>query len=353
MIVSWPARITATGLRRQYVHAVDIVPTLYSLLGVEPPEVVKGYTQIPLEGISFDATLNDETATTDKQTQFYSMGGTRAIWHQGWKAAAISPAAPDMWAGYARQRWELFNTEEDPSECHDLAAQEPEKLQELIELWWAQAGQYQALPLENRDAVEILTTDRPQLTKPRNRYVYYPGTAEVPESVAPNIRDRSYTVAVEVDIDTDQASGVLFAHGARFGGHALYVKDGKLKYVYNFVGDTEQIVESADPLPTGHVIVSASFEREGDSMPAEGTLTLHVGDQEVGRGRIKTQPGKFSIAGEGLNIGKDGAEPVTDDYPGQAPWLFTGGTIQRATVDVSGQPFVDLAAEARMALLRD
>jgi hypothetical protein len=183
--------------------------------------------------------------------------------------------------------------------------------------------------------------------------VYYPGTAEVPESVAPNIRNRSYTIAVELDIDADDAGGVLFAHGARFGGHALYVKDGLLKYVYNFVGDTEQIVPSTEPLPTGHVIVSASFEREGDSMPAEGTLTLHVGENEVGRGRIKTQPGKFSIAGEGLNIGKDGAEPVTDDYPGQSPWPFTGGTIRRATVDVSGQPFVDLAAEARMALLRD
>ena len=284
MIVSWPAQITATGLRRQYVHAVDIVPTIYSLLGIEPPEVVKGYTQFPLEGISFDATLDDATATTDKQTQFYSMGGTRAIWHQGWKAAAISPSAPDMWADYATQRWELFNTDEDPSECHDLAEAEPEKLQELIQLWWAQAGQYGALPLENRNAVEILTTDRPQLTKPRNRYVYYPGTAEVPESVAPNIRNRSYTIAVEVTIDSEDASGVLFAHGARFGGHALYIKDGKLKYVYNFVGDLEQIVESTEPLPTGHVVVSASFERDGDSMPAEGTLTLHVGEQEVGRG---------------------------------------------------------------------
>jgi hypothetical protein len=353
MIVSWPARITASGLRRQYVHAIDIVPTLYSMLGIELPEAVKGYPQIPLEGISFDATFNDAAATTDKQTQFYSMGGTRAIWHQGWKAAAISPAAPDAWAGYATQRWELFNTDEDPSECHDLARQEPEKLQELIQLWWAQAGQYGALPLENRNAIEILTTDRPQLTKPRNRYVYYPGTAEVPESVAPNIRNRSYTIAVEVTLDTEEAEGVLFAHGARFGGHALYIKDRKLKYVYNFVGDTEQIVESAEPLPTGHMVVSASFEREGDAMPAEGTLTLHVGDTEAGRGRIKTQPGKFSIAGEGLNIGKDGGEPVTDDYPGQAPWPLTGGTIVRAAVDVSGQPFVDLAAEARMAFMRD
>ena len=175
----------------------------------------------------------------------------------------------------------------------------------------------------------------------------------MPESVAPNIRNRSYTVAVEVTLDTGEAQGLLFAHGARFGGHALYIKDGKLKYVYNFVGEDEQIIESAGPLPTGQTVVSASFEREGESMPAEGTLTLHVGGQEVGRGRIKTQPGKFSIAGEGLNIGKDGAEPVTDDYPGQAPWPFTGGTITRAAVDVSGEPFVDLAAEARMAFMRD
>jgi arylsulfatase A-like enzyme len=353
MIVSWPKQITSTGLRRQYVHAIDIVPTIYSVLGIDPPEVVKGYTQFPLEGISFDATFNEETATTDKQTQFYSMGGTRAIWHQGWKAVAVSPAAPDAWANYATQRWELFNTDEDPSECRDLADQEPVKLQELIQLWWAQAGQYGALPLENRGVVEVLTTERPQLTKPRNRYVYYPGGAEIPESVAPNIRNRSYTVAVEVTIDTEEAGGVLFAHGARFGGHALYIKDRKLKYAYNWVGDFEQVVESTEPLPTGQVIVSASFEREGDSMPAEGTLTLHVGDKEIGQGRIKTQPGKFSIAGEGLNIGKDGGEPVTDDYPGEAPWSFIGGTILRAAVDVSGEPFVDLAAEARMAFIRD
>jgi arylsulfatase len=353
MIVSWPARITSSGVRRQYVHAIDIVPTLYSVLGIEPPEVVKGYTQFPLEGVSFEATLNDAEATTDKQTQFYSMGGTRAIWHQGWKAAAISPAAPDAWAAYATQRWELFNTDEDPSECHDLADKEPEKLQELIQLWWAHAGQYNALPLENRNVVEILTTDRPQLTKPRSRYVYYPGIAEVPESVAPNIRNRSYTVGVEVTIDSPDAAGVLFAHGSRFGAHALYVKDGKLKYVYNFVGDQVQVIESTQPLPSGRKVLSASFEREGDTMPAEGTLTLRVGEEPVGQGRIRTQPGKFSIAGEGLAIGKDTGEPVTADYPGQAPWRFTGGTIHRAAVDVSGEPFVDLAAEVRMAFMRD
>jgi len=353
MIVSWPARITATGIRRQYTHAVDIVPTLYESLEIELPETLKGYTQFPLEGISFAKSFDDEAADTGKTTQFYSMGGTAAIWHEGWKAASLTPAAPDMWADYAGQTWELFDTTTDPTECHDLAEQHPDKLRELVNLWWVEAGKYNALPLENRGVVEILGTERPQIAKQRSRYLYFPGMAEVPESVAPNIRNRSYTVAVEVDVESADASGVLFSHGARFGGHALYAKDGKLKYVYNWVGMFEQIVESTERIPTGHVVLSASFDREGDTMPAEGTLTLYFGDRQVGQGRIKTQPGKFSIAGEGLNVGKDTAEPVSDDYPGSSPWPFTGGTIVRAAVDVSGTPFVDLAEEARMAFARD
>jgi hypothetical protein len=353
MIVSWPARITATGVSRRYTHAVDIVPTIYDALGVEPPESVKGVTQHPLEGVSFAATFADREAETGKQTQFYSMGGTQGIWHQGWKAANVTPSAPDMWADYANLRWELFDTDSDPTECHDLAGQHPDKLKELIAMWWTLAGQYQALPLEDRGVLEVLATERPQIAKPRNRYVYYPGCAEVPESVAPNIRNRSYTVAVEADIQTPDAAGVLFAHGSRFGGHALYIKDGKLKYVYNYVGLAEQVIESTEPVPTGHAVFSASFEREGDTIPAEGTLTLHIGERQVGQGRIKTQPGRFSIAGEGLNIGREGAEPVTDDYSGQAPWAFIGGTIQQAVIDVSGQPFVDLAQEAKAAFARD
>jgi len=353
LIVSWPARIEGRGVRRQYSHAVDIVPTIYESLAIELPETLKGYTQFPLEGVSFTASFSDPDADTGKTTQFYSMGGTAAIWHEGWKAASLTPAAPDMWADYAGQQWELFDTRTDPTECHDLADQRPDKLRELINLWWVQAGMYNALPLENRGVVEILGTERPQIAKPRNRYVYYPGCVEVPESAAPNIRNRSYTVAVEATIDSADASGVLFSQGARFGGHALYIKDGKLKYVYNWVGMFEQTIEASEPISAGHAVFSVSFHREGDSMPAEGTLTLHVGDRTVGEGRIKTQPGKFSLAGEGLNVGKDTAEPVTDDYSGTSPWPFVGGTIHRAVVDVSGEPFEDLAQEARMAFARD
>ena len=353
MIVSWPSRVSESGPRRQFVHAIDIVPTVYECLGVEPPEVVKGYTQQEIEGVSFAATFSNAQATTAKQTQFYSMLGTRAIWHQGWKATAVSPAAPESWPNFAAQRWELYDTENDPSECHDLAAEQPQKLQELISLWWAEAGRYHAFPLETRNAVEILGTERPQLAKPQTRYTYYPGGAEIPESAAQNLRNRSYTIAVEVTINTEEAGGVLFSQGARFGGHALYLKDGRLKYVYNFVGLEEQVIESTEPVPLGHVVLSASFEREADTMPSEGTLTLHVRDRAVGEGRIRTQPGYFSLAGEGLNIGKDGGEAVTDDYPGTSPWAFAGGTIHKAIIDVSGEPFVDLAAEAKMAFARD
>jgi arylsulfatase A-like enzyme len=353
LIVSWPERIRARGeFRRQYTHAIDIVPMLYEALGVTPPDVVNGYTQHPIEGTSFLYSFDDADAETRKETQFYSMLGTRAIWHKGWKAATAVPAAPESWGDFHQQRWELFDTTNDPSECNDLSEKHPEKLQELIALWWTEAGRLQALPLESRTAIDILGTERPQLTAPRSQYVFYPGAAEVPESVAPNIRNRSYTVSAEVDIDSPDAQGVLLSQGSRFGGHALYVKDGRLKYVYNFVGEVVQVVESDEQLPTGHVYLSASFARDGDSMPAQGTLTLHVRDKEVGSGTIRTQPGKFGLGGGGLVVGRSGAEPVTDDYAGERPWAFTGGTVKRVLIDVSGEAFIDLAKEAAAAFAR-
>ena len=144
--------------------------------------------------------------------------------------------------------------------------------------------------------------------------------AEVPESQAVNVRNRSYAIGAVVDIPAAGAEGVLFAHGARFGGHALYVKDNRLHYVYNFVGITEQKIVGGTDVPTGEgLILSAAFEKDGEDPPgvSTGTLRLYHGDEKVGEGRIKTQPGKFAIAGEGLCIGRDGSEPVTDDYPNE------------------------------------
>ena len=149
---------------------------------------------------------------------------------------------------------------------------------------------------------------------------------------------------------------MLFAHGSRFGGHALYVKDNRLHYVYSFVGSLEQKIVADAELPTGEdLILSAAFEKDGEDPPgvAVGTLSLYHGDVKVGEGRIKTQPGKFSLAGDGLCVGRDSSDPVTDDYPGAAPWAFTGGTINRVAIDVSGEPYVDLEREAVAMMARE
>ena len=169
--------------------------------------------------------------------------------------------------------------------------------------------------------MEILTTPRPQLTAPRDRYVYYPDTAEVPESQAvEHPQPLVHRSARSVDIPAPGAEGVLFAHGSRFGGHALYVKDNRLHYVYNFVGSIEQQIVATEDLPDRGEPDPVRLVRQGRRGPAgvpTGTLSLYHGDQKVGEGRIKTQPGKFAIAGEGLYVGRDSGEPVTDDYPGE------------------------------------
>jgi arylsulfatase A-like enzyme len=354
MVVSWPKGIKVKGeIRHQFCHATDIAPTIYDCLGVELPEEVKGYKQIPLEGVSIRSTFESADVPTPKETGFFSMLGSRAIWHKGWKAVSVHPTIAG-WGNFDRDRWELYDTEADRTEMHDLAQEHPAKVQELINLWFHEAGKYNGLPLLDKTAVEVLADPtRPQVAPPRDKYVYYPGAGEVPESAAVNVRNRSYSIVVEVEIESNDASGVLFSHGARFGGHSLYMKDRKLKYVYNFVGSKEQIVESTKEVPTGKVILGASFVREGDSMPATGTLSLFIDDEKTGEGQIMTQPGNFSLVGEGLNVGKDPGEPVTSDYSGPHPYTFTGGTIRQAIVDVSGDHFVDLELEALAMMKRE
>ncbi len=354
MVVSWPKGISAKGeVREQFCHATDIVPTIYDCLNLELPAEVKGYTQVPLEGQSFRYTFEDGKAPTQKESAFFTMLGSRAIWHKGWKAVTAVPAAPNGWADHMKDPWELYNTDVDRTEMNNLAEQYPDKVQEMIALWFYEAGLYKGLPVESRTAVEILTTTRPEIGKPRSRYIYYEGAAEVPEAAAVNVRNRSYTISAQVDIEGADSQGVLFSHGARFGGHSLYIKDGKLKYAYNFVGLFEQNIESTESVPTGKCILSAAFVREGTDMPTHGTLTLYINDKPVGSGQIKTQPGNFSLVGEGLNVGKDVGEPVTADYAGDRPWQFTGGTIKQVIVDVSGEAYVDLEKEAVAMMARE
>jgi arylsulfatase len=357
-IISWPQSAGKGGrgeLRHQYHHAIDIMPTILDTLGVEAPDNIKGHVQSRFDGVSMRYSVDAPSAPSARKTQFYSMLGSRGIWHEGWKAVTTHPTISG-WSDFNDDTWELYHVETDRSELHDLAAEQPEKLRELVNVWFAEAGENGAFPLDDRSALEIITTARPQLSSPRDRYTYFPDSAEVPEMQAVNVRNRSYSIGALVDIPAPGAQGVLFAHGSRFGGHALYVKDNRLHYVNNFVGMMEQKIDSTQDLPTGkNLILSASFDKDGEDPPhvSTGILSLYHGDKKVGEGRIKTQPGMFMLAGEGLCVGRDSGEAVTSDYPNGSPHRFTGGTIRRVAVDVSGDPYVDLEREAQAMLARE
>ena len=321
-IISWPKGTQARGeIRHQYHHAIDIVPTHPRHPRRRSPRDDQGTHPGAFDGMSMRASVDDASAESGRKTQFYSMLGSRSIWHEGWKAVTTHPTVSG-WANFNADEWELYHVDVDRSEVRNLAAEQPEKLRELVNIWFSEAGANGAFPLDDRSPLEILSTPRPQLSAPKDRYVYYPDTAPVSEWQAVNTRNRSFVIGALVDIPAPGAEGVLFAMGARFGGHALYVKDNRLHYVNSFVGAVEQQVVGTTDVPTGeNLILSASFEKEGmDPDGATGTLSLYHGDDKVGEGRIKTQLGAFAIAGSGLYVGRHSGEPITDDYPGEPPY---------------------------------
>ncbi len=353
MVVHWPKGIAAKGeLRHQYHHSVDVVATVLDVIGIEMPESFRGVPQRPLDGVSmrssFDAAPDGPTTKT---VQYYSMLGTRGIWKDGWKAAAVH--APLSGKGHFDDDvWELYHVAEDRSESDDLAATHPEKLQELIAAWFAEAEANFALPLDDRSAREILTVPRPQAEEPRERYVYFPGTAAVPESVAVNIRGRSYKIIADVILD-EGAEGVLFAHGSRFGGHSLFLKDNRLVYVYNFLGIPPEQSFTSDELAPGPHTLGVEFVREGagDHGESVGTATLYVDDRAVASGPMRAQVGKFTLCGDGLCVGWDSADPVSAQYAN--PFPFTGGTLLGVAVDVSAEQYLDMELEAAAMLSRE
>jgi arylsulfatase A-like enzyme len=353
-ILSWPRGNVGGQLRDQYCHAIDIAPTILDLLGVEAPGAIKGHTQTPFDGRSLRATVDDPNAPSPRKTQFYAMLGSRSVWHEGWKAVTTHPALSG-WGHYNDDEWELYHTDVDRSEVHNLAAEQPDRVRELVNLWFAEAGANGAFPLDDRSAIEILNTARPQLSAPRTRYVYYPDTAPVPEWQGVVVRGRSFVIGAVVDIPGSGAEGVLFSQGSRFGGHTIYVKDNRLHYLNSFLGSLEQKIVATEDVPTGEkLLLSASFEKEDqDPQSTTGTLSLYYGDHKVGEAKIKTQLGAFAIAGSGIYVGRHEGEPITDDLPGEPPYRFAGGTIDRVGIDVSGEPFVDLEREAALMLMRE
>ncbi len=350
MIVHWPKGIAARGeIRHQYTHAIDVTPTVLELIAAERPTQIDGVACSPMEGTSFAYTLDAPDEPARHTIQYFEMMGSRAIYHDGWKAVTFHPIAGIGYDGtdpnkpFDEDVWELYHVAEDFSECNDLASERPEKLREMIDRWWAEAGRYNVLPLDNR-GVRGLPGHIGGRT-PRARYVYRPGGAAIPEEVAVSVRNRSHCIIAIADIPEGGAEGVLLAHGSYFGGYALYLKDRRLHYVHNFLGMHEHRVSSTVDVPSGRVSLGYEYAR-GERHQGHGTLYINgeqCGEHDVPR----TIPFRISLAGEGLCCGWDSGLPVTRDY--EAPFRFTG-TIDYVVIDVSGAPFHDAAAELRIAM---
>jgi hypothetical protein len=199
-----------------------------------------------------------------KSTQFYAMLGQRSIYHEGWLASTVHPPL-SSWGNFEHDVWELYHLEVDRSQSTNVAAEHPERLEALKNLWFYNAGIYNGLPLDDRSALEQVLSERPRGAPERDRYIFYPNSADVPESAGPAIPGRSYTIAAGVEVHTSDAEGVLWAAGGVPGGHSLYVQDGRLRYTFNWIGSVLQDVVGDHELSPGAHVLAAEFAASGPS----------------------------------------------------------------------------------------
>ena len=372
-LVHWPKGIKPKGeLRHQYAHAIDMVPTVLEALEIEPPTVIRGVTQSPIEGVSFAHSFNDAKAPTKHHTQYFEMFAHRSIYNDGWRAVCPFPGTSFAEAGVSfgqleltedklreidANGWELYNVADDPAETNNLAGTNRAKLIEMIALWYVEAGKYNVLPLDSRGTARF-ADERPQLSKDRKTYVYYPDTQTVPENVAVKVLNRAHSLTAEVEVPKGGAQGVLVCHGSNAGGYSLFVKDNKLQYVHNYVGAQEFHVESGETVPEGKATLRYEFEPTGKPDIAHGKGTpgrarLFINGKQVGQTDFPVTVPLLLGLGGGLTVGRNPGSSVSKLYG--PPFDFTG-TIFKVTADVTGQSQVDASAErneaAKRALMR-
>jgi arylsulfatase len=363
-VLAWPAGMSARGeVRTQYAHAIDMVPTVLDALGIEPPQTIRGVVQSPLEGVSLAHTFDAPDAATRHTTQYFEMFGHRSIYHDGWRAVCPwpgpnfteaaqrghklgDPITPQVLDQLDRGGWELYRVaDDDPTESHDVAVEHPDKLRELISLWWAEATKYKVLPLDGSLQPRV-AVERPQTSKARTRYVYYPGGSVVPAFAAPPVFNRPYSIEADVEVAAAGTEGVLVAQGGDAGGYSFHVADGRLRYVYNYVGREQFELEATETLTEGRHALRFEFEPTGEpdfakGKGAAGRGQLYVDGRLVANAEFPhTTPIIFEL--EGLSCGYDFGAPAADGY--EPPFAFTG-TIHQVAFDVAGELITDDEAE--------
>lgn len=319
LIVHWPARITDAGqIRTNYLHVIDIYPTLLELAELPVPHRVNGVDQKALEGCSFKATLFDAGAKTSRQVQYFEMLGSRAIWREGWMA--VTWHKPDT--DWADDRWELYDQARDYAQANDLAREQPHRLAEMVELWWDEARRHQVLPLDDRFRERVADSSRPSASEPRDVYRYFPGTAPIPNQALPMTLNCRHSFTAWLTLDGSEDHGLLVGQGSDLSGWALFVQDGRGVYVSNCVQVEVQELRTASPLPIGREF-SLRFEYEPLDI-GYGKVRLRVDGEIVATAeRVRTAPMGYSNALEGLQIGRSWATPISyEHYRGAYP--FTG-----------------------------
>ncbi|QGQ26535.1 arylsulfatase [Gimesia benthica] len=337
LVISWPAKVKDAGtVRSQFHHVIDIAPTIYEAAGIPEPKTVAGVKQTPIAGTSMAYTITNPDAEGRRTTQYFETGGHRAIYHNGWVAAAFQGVPWELTGskGFDNTKWELYNIEEDFSEAVDLAQKHPEKLKELQAIFDKEAEKYNVYPLDDRFAERVVNPERPSVTRGRTFFSYAAGTNRIPEGSAPPIYQRTHTITASIDVGEDETQGVIVAEGGSAGGYTLYVEEGKLVYEYNFFGKERNKIVSAAKLPSGKVQVEMDYQQKPitKANPAVGgTVTLSVNGKQVAQGEVPhVVPSRFS-ATETLDIGADLGSTVSEDYT--PPHAFNG-KIEKVNIEL-------------------
>ena len=347
-IVRWPGHVAAGEVRQQFTHAIDIVPTVLDLIGVRAPTSINEVAQSSIDGVSFAPLLQPNTAGEPEihTTQYFEMLGCRAIYHDGWKAVAFKPAGAmyddgiDPDAPFDDDVWELYDKRNDWSESRDLAAKYPDRLRDLIDLWWTEARRNDVLPLDNRPLAALMNP-RPRRASSRNTYQFQPHGASVPESAAPNVRGRAHTISATVSISTSApANGVILALGSVLGGFTFYVIDNLVTYVHNLVGRETTTVRAPEPLTPGEHTVQV---RGTADAAFRTTIEVVIDDVVVTTGIVPMfTPVRFSITGSGLTCGYEVGPSVSPEYT--APFR-ANFPLRNVTINVEGIEQRDLLAD--------
>jgi arylsulfatase len=338
MVVSWPEKIKDRGgIRSQFCHLIDIVPTLLDAAGIPAPTHVNGVEQKPMDGVSIQSTFADANAHAVRGRQYFEIFSNRAIYDNGWIACAqhTFPWRQDFAPGnWDKDQWELYNINEDFSEARNLAAQHPEKVEELKRIFDEEAKKYNVYPLDDRGAGRLAESKpSPGGADPnRTEFTYYEGAARLPETASPNTKNRSHSIKVQVDNYSGKAEGVLLAAGGGSAGYAIYILDGKPVYHYNFFERDRLNVVSCKPLPKGKSTIELAFAYDGGGLGKGGEAILLLDGEEVARGRIEqTVAGRFGI--DTFGLGADSGSPVSNAY--KPPFAFTGGRIERVDIKLA------------------